>query len=119
MVLQLYILFSIQAKEIFTSICPNEKFLPAVPNPEDIIWDDIGSDVKEEHGDKTSVSTTERDCSVGVSAEGSDHANAQNQVDDAANSHANTDQNTKDISTYGESIRVEECDQNFSNKQIE
>lgn len=34
------LLFLVQAKSIFTSICPDEEFLPAVPNPEDIIWDD-------------------------------------------------------------------------------
>jgi hypothetical protein len=34
------------------SICPNEDFLPAVPNPEDIIWDDIGSNTKDEQSEK-------------------------------------------------------------------
>lgn len=29
-----------QAKKIFAAICPDEDFLPAVPNPEDIVWDD-------------------------------------------------------------------------------
>ena len=30
-----------QAKQIFESICPGEEFLPAIPNPEDIIRDDF------------------------------------------------------------------------------
>ena len=33
-----------QAKGIFEEICPNEEFLPAVPNPEDIILDDFLQD---------------------------------------------------------------------------
>ena len=32
---------SLQAKEIFKKICPDEEFLPAVPNPEDILWDEM------------------------------------------------------------------------------
>lgn len=32
-----------QAKAIFTSICPDKEFLEAVPNPEDIIWDDLSN----------------------------------------------------------------------------
>ena len=31
--------YRFQARKIFDEICPNAEFLPAVPNPEDIIWD--------------------------------------------------------------------------------
>ena len=35
-----------QARQIFDDICPNAEFLPAVPNPEDIIWDDANKQLK-------------------------------------------------------------------------
>lgn len=35
-----------QARKIFDEICPNAEFLPAVPNPEDIIWDDANKQLK-------------------------------------------------------------------------
>ncbi|XP_028397898.1 rab proteins geranylgeranyltransferase component A 1-like [Dendronephthya gigantea] len=58
-----------EAKEIFTSICPNEDFLPAVPNPEDIIWDDIGSCTKEEKANDEETPTIGEPCSAEDSAE--------------------------------------------------
>ena len=36
--------FSLQAKEVFEKICPDEEFLQPVPNPEDIILDDFLQD---------------------------------------------------------------------------
>ena len=46
-----------QAREIFQKICPNEEFLPAIPNPEDIVFDEPPSpeeqdkdDPSDEHG---------------------------------------------------------------------
>jgi len=36
----------IEARRIFDEISPNSEFLPAVPNPEDIIWDDTSKELK-------------------------------------------------------------------------
>ncbi|XP_065058795.1 rab proteins geranylgeranyltransferase component A 1-like [Rhopilema esculentum] len=35
-----------EAKTIFNKICPGMEFLPAVPNPEDIIWDDTSKEIR-------------------------------------------------------------------------
>ena len=37
-----------QAREIFQKICPNEEFLPSIPNPEDIIYDEPSSPEEED-----------------------------------------------------------------------
>ena len=36
----------VQARAIFDTICPDSEFLPPVPNPEDIIWDDTNKQLK-------------------------------------------------------------------------
>ena len=40
-----------QAKEVFEKICPDEEFLQAVPNPEDIILDDFLQDGNQNAGE--------------------------------------------------------------------
>jgi len=37
-----------EAQRIFASICPGEEFLPQVPNPEDILWEDDGPSMPQE-----------------------------------------------------------------------
>ena len=51
-----YVISFLQAKQIFESLCPNEEFLPAVPNPEDIIMEDF-LQTGEQTGDNGNVDT--------------------------------------------------------------
>lgn len=41
---QIFLILPSQAKDLFEKICPDEEFLQAVPNPEDIILDDFLQD---------------------------------------------------------------------------
>lgn len=105
-------LSSIQAKDIFTSICPNEDFLLAVPNPEDIIWDDIGSNTKEEPGEQAGddvVPTTDKQYPEGHSTKDSDVAKTCEEPD-------TSDMKATEISTCDESPNVEDGNEDTSNE---
>lgn len=102
----------IQAKDIFTSICPNEDFLPAVPNPEDIIWDDVGSnsDTTVEPSKSASsnvVSGTDQKYSEGLSNEDNNVQTPQQQAD-------TSDIFAGEMSTCDESQNTEDSNQDTS-----
>ena len=44
------IIFSIQARELFTRLCPGEEFLPHPPSPEDIIYEDPANNHDNDEG---------------------------------------------------------------------
>ena len=58
-------MYCFQAKQVFEKICPEEEFLPAAPNPEDIIFDDGETGEEQETGfEQNSNTVTTTDCNT-------------------------------------------------------
>lgn len=90
-----------QAKKIFQSICgTEEEFLPAIPNPEDIIMDDVNEQPGNNVGIGTIPSDDEAQDEAG-DADDSDHthdasesaADEGGSVESASNTDGNADIN--------------------------
>lgn len=74
------------------SICPDEDFLPAVPNPEDIIWDNIGCSPFEESEVKDGMNSGEKDTQI------SDENDCEKSIDNDCNT------SEKDFGTSEEKV---------------
>ena len=123
---QIFLILPSQAKDLFEKICPDEEFLQAVPNPEDIILDDFLQDGNqtaeaepegEAQADAVVQESTEEDCSSAGMVE--EKAQEGQVNSEAADERAEDDAGVKDESPASDASQEQREDDQESKQSNE